>query len=161
MTQLDEKTRGIATQVAAKIASDFVIQGYRHDDQANITEMIGDFISTLDLVNEALLGKMGEDSLGLAFPTATFQPEAPAEWKTEPFVHEQNVSPAPIPGATEGKDDALWRRYFQDPSKWWDNRKDKRNPRAPDFKLKDDGDVALWIVGRDTPAWVATRLGGY
>lgn len=162
MVQLDERTRGIATQVAAKIAGDFVIQAFRHDEQANLNAMIGDFVSTLDLVDKALLDKMAEDTIQDVFPGSQT-----ADWDGHgtviqfPTPEHRTVSlgqPAAIPGVVEGPDDAKWRLYFKDPSKWYDNRKDKRNPKAPDFKLKADGDVALWIVGRDTPSWVESRL---
>jgi hypothetical protein len=39
---------------------------------------------------------------------------------------------------------------------WWDNRENKTNPKAPDYKLKDKSrtvDVVLWLSGRDTPEW--------
>ncbi|KAL9681076.1 hypothetical protein QQ045_012857 [Rhodiola kirilowii] len=51
----------------------------------------------------------------------------------------------------------LWQLFFANPQEWWDNRKDKRNPRAPDFKHKDTGEV-LWLPSPDDPPWVATQL---
>jgi hypothetical protein len=50
-----------------------------------------------------------------------------------------------------------WIEFFQNPAAYWDNRQTKRNPRGPDFKLK-DGDVALWLDSRDTPPWVEAQL---
>lgn len=50
-----------------------------------------------------------------------------------------------------------WLDYFDNPTSYWDNRANKRNPRAPDFKHKERND-ALWIGGRDTPAWVVPQL---
>ncbi|CAI0558273.1 unnamed protein product [Linum tenue] len=50
----------------------------------------------------------------------------------------------------------LWQLLFRSPNEWWDNRLDKRNPRAPDFKHKDTGE-ALWIR-RDHPLWVKRQL---
>eukprot|EP00250_Pteridium_aquilinum_P020196 c24737_g8_i1 orf=89-298(+) len=32
--------------------------------------------------------------------------------------------------------DSLWKDYFRDPSKWWDNRSSKLGPAYPDFKHK-------------------------
>lgn len=46
--------------------------------------------------------------------------------------------------------------FFADTSAYWDNRTNKRNPRAPDFKAK-DGDAALWLDSRDTPPWVCAQ----
>jgi len=40
-------------------------------------------------------------------------------------------------------------------AKWWDNREGKRNPKAPDFKHKDDG-RALWL--NSAPDWVRQKL---
>eukprot|EP00930_Biecheleria_cincta_P047026 TRINITY_DN3252_c0_g1_i3.p1 TRINITY_DN3252_c0_g1~~TRINITY_DN3252_c0_g1_i3.p1 ORF type:complete len:287 (-),score=48.44 TRINITY_DN3252_c0_g1_i3:115-975(-) len=37
-----------------------------------------------------------------------------------------------------------WENVISNPDEWWDNREDKRNPRAPDFKMKNE-DVALWL----------------
>ncbi|KAH1128954.1 hypothetical protein J1N35_000332 [Gossypium stocksii] len=51
----------------------------------------------------------------------------------------------------------LWQAFFANPTEWWDNRKNKRNPRYPDFKHKDTGE-ALWIEGRNTPHWVRSQL---
>jgi len=50
-----------------------------------------------------------------------------------------------------------WMDFFAEPSGYWDNRFNKRNPRAPDFKAK-DGDAALWLDSRDTPPWVGPEL---
>ena len=42
-----------------------------------------------------------------------------------------------------------------DPNNFWDNRFNKRNERAPDFKTKDkEQDVALWLTSRNKPDWV-------
>lgn len=53
-----------------------------------------------------------------------------------------------------------WRSVIENPGLWWDNTQNKRNPRAPDFKLKSDpsGSTALWITGRDTPDWARQKL---
>ncbi len=69
--------------------------------------------------------------------------------------------PAPVPGVTQGsnsKKDQAWRDYFANPSDYYDNRVDKRNPKGPDFKHKQSGE-GLWLGGTyPAPAWVAERL---
>ncbi|KAL7092043.1 hypothetical protein ACP275_12G141100 [Erythranthe tilingii] len=54
-----------------------------------------------------------------------------------------------------GKGEDSWKNLVENPNKWWDNRADKRNPRAPDFKHKETGD-GLWLS--DSPSWALTRL---
>lgn len=51
----------------------------------------------------------------------------------------------------------LWQAFFLNPTEWWDNRKDKRNPKAPDFKHKTTGEV-LWIDSYGNPPWVKSQL---
>ena len=58
--------------------------------------------------------------------------------------------------AAPSKEDQ-WNELFNDPSTYWDNRLNKRNPRAPDFKHKATGN-GLWINSRDTPAWVPAEV---
>ena len=48
--------------------------------------------------------------------------------------------------------------FFSNPSAFWDNRFNKRNPRAPDFKHKDEKDTVLWLDSRDTPTWVRGQM---
>ncbi|KAF5937440.1 hypothetical protein HYC85_024946 [Camellia sinensis] len=56
-----------------------------------------------------------------------------------------------------GSTEELWQAFFANPVDWWDNRKNKRNPKYPDFKHKDTGE-ALWIEGRYNPPWVKSQL---
>ncbi|KAL2321390.1 hypothetical protein Fmac_030359 [Flemingia macrophylla] len=51
--------------------------------------------------------------------------------------------------------DESWNDLVQNPSKWWDNRSDKRNHKAPDFKHKENG-KALWLD--NSPSWVLSKL---
>ncbi|KAL0903606.1 hypothetical protein M5K25_027997 [Dendrobium thyrsiflorum] len=51
----------------------------------------------------------------------------------------------------------LWQAFFANPVDWWDNRKNKRNSRYPDFKHKHTGE-ALWIEGKNNPSWVKGQL---
>ncbi|GAV73440.1 SSB domain-containing protein [Cephalotus follicularis] len=58
---------------------------------------------------------------------------------------------------SSGSTEELWQAFFANPVDWWDNRKNKRNPKYPDFKHKDTGE-ALWIEGRYNPPWVKAQL---
>ncbi|QHO13665.1 hypothetical protein HN873_052952 [Arachis hypogaea] len=57
--------------------------------------------------------------------------------------------------AKDFKGDEPWNDLVNNPTKWWDNRIDKRNPKAPDFKHKETGEV-LWL--NDSPSWVLSKL---
>lgn len=50
----------------------------------------------------------------------------------------------------------LWQVFFANPYDWWDNRRNKMNPKQPDFKHKDTGE-ALWLDS-DKPVWVTRQL---
>ena len=57
--------------------------------------------------------------------------------------------------------DEKWRLVADKPELWWDNRDKKPSSRSPDFKLKSQDrnvNVALWLSGRDTPAWAKDDL---
>ena len=54
-------------------------------------------------------------------------------------------------------DEQVWYEYFANPSQWWDNRLNKRNPKAPDFKHRVSG-KALWVDGWYTPKSAKDRL---
>lgn len=56
-----------------------------------------------------------------------------------------------------GSIEELWQAFFANPVDWWDNRKNKKNPKYPDFKHKDTGE-ALWIEGKYNPQWVKSQL---
>ncbi|VFQ68244.1 unnamed protein product [Cuscuta campestris] len=51
----------------------------------------------------------------------------------------------------------LWQAFFANPMEWWDNRKNKRSPKYPDFKHKSTGE-SLWVEGWNNPAWVKSQL---
>jgi len=53
--------------------------------------------------------------------------------------------------------ESLWQEFFSSPLEWWDNRTNKKNLKAPDFKHKDTGEV-LWIWNKSTPPWVKSQL---
>ncbi|XP_044484232.1 protein OSB2, chloroplastic-like [Mangifera indica] len=60
-------------------------------------------------------------------------------------------------GSNMGSIEELWQAFFANPVDWYDNRKNKRNPKYPDFKHKDTGE-ALWVEGRYNPPWVKSQL---
>ncbi|ESQ30815.1 hypothetical protein EUTSA_v10011640mg [Eutrema salsugineum] len=61
-------------------------------------------------------------------------------------------------GIEESKNDEihLWNAFFANPDEWWDKRRNKKNPKQPDFKHKDTNE-AFWL-GSDTPVWVTRQL---
>ena len=71
-------------------------------------------------------------------------------------VMEEDRFGAMIP-SSDTDDDHSWHEYFADPSQWWDNRGNKRNLRAPDFKHR-VSKKALWVDGWYTPKWAKERL---
>jgi hypothetical protein len=56
----------------------------------------------------------------------------------------------------------LWQEFREYPERFWDNRNNKRNPRAPDYTHKDSGD-AIWLSRPpgSTAAGDSTGAGGY
>eukprot|EP00249_Psilotum_nudum_P013204 c24212_g1_i1 orf=330-1319(-) len=59
--------------------------------------------------------------------------------------------------AQKSNTEGLWKSYFENPSEWWDNRGNKRNPRGPDFKHKTTGE-GLWVDSWSNPEWVKSQL---
>lgn len=53
------------------------------------------------------------------------------------------------------KTDDSWKSLVENPEKWWDNRMKKKNPKAPDFRHKDTGEV-LWL--NSSPPWALSRI---
>lgn len=176
MSNLTTKDAQIGVQVAAKIAADVVLRSYQGDEAPSIDRMVGDFVSTLDLVSEALLGKMGEQGVVAAFPGSTIGPDlapviqipTPANQVAQAVAQHPSSQPAPIPGAGD-ETDLLWREYFADPSSFWDNRNDKRSPNSPDFAHKTKKNAKGYAAGlylpendrfKKNPSWVASALRG-
>ncbi|KAL3628546.1 hypothetical protein CASFOL_027592 [Castilleja foliolosa] len=48
-----------------------------------------------------------------------------------------------------------WKNLVENPGNWFDNRMNKKNPKAPDFKHKESND-ALWL--NRCPDWALTKL---
>lgn len=99
-------------------------------------------------------------------PQAPQAPQAPA------------FQPVPVPAPATSADEA-WQHLFAeaqregvnlrtaDTSSWFSNLKPpgKRNPKGPDFKAKNNGPkddkgepVALWLSGKNVPAWVKQAI---
>ncbi|KAK7290409.1 hypothetical protein RIF29_04812 [Crotalaria pallida] len=57
--------------------------------------------------------------------------------------------------AKGAKGDQSWNDLLENPDKWWDNRSNKKNVKAPDFKHKETGEV-LWL--NRSPSWVLPKL---
>lgn len=70
----------------------------------------------------------------------------------------ENLKPHKMPNSFDVKYSHLhlWQVFFANPHEWWDNRKNKLYPKAPDFKHKDTGEC-LWITP-DNPPWVSKQL---
>lgn len=73
------------------------------------------------------------------------------------------AKPAAKPRALPKGDDkvAAWQDVIDNPSSWFDNRTDKKNPKGPDFKGKNNGQfagVGLWLS--DAPAFAKLVLDG-
>ncbi|XP_057833765.1 protein OSB2, chloroplastic isoform X2 [Cryptomeria japonica] len=75
---------------------------------------------------------------------------------TGPPQESTNMKQA-ISGSKVMGTEKLWEAFFLNPTEWWDNRKDKRNPKAPDFKHKTTGE-SLWIESYGNPSWVKSQL---
>ncbi len=56
------------------------------------------------------------------------------------------VPDTPPGGTTKGAEGQAWAQAHlaANPDKWWDNRPGKTNPKAPDFRHKDDKDWVIW-----------------
>ncbi len=85
--------------------------------------------------------------------------DAPAASAHPATAQQQQGEPPrpPLPAHPANEVEAQWLSLIRSPDGWWDNRRNKRNPKAPDFKAKQE-DHALWIDSRSTPEWVAANL---
>lgn len=61
---------------------------------------------------------------------------------------------AGVPERGSYPEEQSWIELLRSPGNWWDNRANKRNPRAPDFAFKQQGGPALWLTSRALPKWV-------
>ncbi|CAA7048070.1 unnamed protein product [Microthlaspi erraticum] len=79
------------------------------------------------------------------------------EWVTKELESFDQGEAADGVEETNSAEIHLWQVFFANPREWWDNRRDKTNPKQPDFKHRDTGE-ALWLCSSDTPAWVTRQL---
>ncbi len=150
----------VALQIAAQLA---IAEG---DEPTNTFMAIAP--SVVDQVLTIKAQKLVEANLPgtTEVPQATYTPPTAtvAQAVSAPVV--AYIAPAPqpqpaaIPGATDGDPQvaAIWADFFKNPGAFYDNRSSKRNPKAPDFKNKQNGDLALWINDKKNPSWVAQGL---
>ncbi|GFR51244.1 hypothetical protein Agub_g13619 [Astrephomene gubernaculifera] len=86
------------------------------------------------------------------------------EWFTEVLDELDAARPArqsqPTRGPDARREEELvkWESLRNDPDQWYDNRYRKTNPKAPDFKRKDDKMAALWVDSYNAPEWVPELL---
>ncbi|XP_075502279.1 protein OSB2, chloroplastic-like [Primulina tabacum] len=71
------------------------------------------------------------------------------------YAKKQPAGPTSDERKREERGDDSWKNLVENPDKWWDNRSNKKNPKAPDFKHKETGEV-LWL--NRTPDWALSRL---
>lgn len=79
----------------------------------------------------------------------------------QPVAQQPALAAVPVADPTD-----LWAQLAADPSQWYDNRLNKRNPKAPDFKhttLPDPQNpqykMSLWL--RDCPPGMALPAAGF
>ncbi|KAK4396324.1 protein OSB2, chloroplastic [Sesamum angolense] len=79
------------------------------------------------------------------------------ELDVKPMKQQRQMQGAEGPGERKksGRFDHFWKDLVENPDNWWDNRTQKRNPKAPDFKNKETGEV-LWLSS--SPGWALSRL---
>lgn len=166
---MDVRDVSIISQVAAKAATELVCAGIKAGayQDLDFEREESDFFCYYGMVRERILSDVLQAEGERQFPGAK------AETAQEPFVPNFNApatGPAPVPGAGNSDVDLLWREYFRSPGEFWDNRQNKMNPNAPDFKKKvgkfasaDEkrNAPALWVDRKDTPTWVLDQLGKF
>lgn len=152
---LDDRDRSIIAQVAVKEATNLVTALMPNVHPGEAAGVIAD-VSVI--LRGAIYDGIAVETVEAVFPGTTQQQDAqviPHPTTVQP-VQNAPQPPAPIPGVQADPSDALWQELVQHPENFYDNRHDKRNPKAPDFKhkTKKEGqyNVGLWL--RDKPAWV-------
>ena len=64
------------------------------------------------------------------------------------------------PVVTTAEKEAMWTDVYYHPDKWYDQRATATvDNKWPDFKSRNDKNVALWLGAKDEPSWVADSIG--
>lgn len=83
------------------------------------------------------------------------QYNAPQQYDAPQQYGQPSANPSYGGGQGIMSKDDMWRSVADNPDAWFDNRLNKRNPKAPDFKKKGkDVDMAVWLSDRYLPTWV-------
>ena len=160
---------GAAGNQAAQMLHGIATRGDLTMDQ--ISGFYSELVSNLvDVMNALEAGQPSATPVAQAFEqafpntTVVEQPHlaaVPAPVAAAPAA----AAPPAVPGVAQNPEEELWKAFFADPSAWYDNRFDKKNPNGPDFKSKTipqpdnpQYKAGLWIGGRTQPAWVGPQL---
>lgn len=136
----------ITQQIVWAIEDEFpgtTVEQYDDQPAGNVVPFTGAAAQLAQAVNEAPHPAEQETTYTHSGPTGTYA-------QSQPIVQAQQsaaAAPAPVPGAVDPAIPADWADFFQDPTRYWDNRHGKKNPNSPDFKHKDTG-KGLWIAGK-------------
>ncbi|PIA52331.1 hypothetical protein AQUCO_01000295v1, partial [Aquilegia coerulea] len=126
----------------------------KEDDYIYVAGRLGSYTKVDENGHSKIFHKVNVDELNYVARNARSQNDYKPE-KTEPT--EGTVSTSSAPYLAKKVDHLyLWQVFFVSPHEWWDNRKNKKNPRSPDFKHKDTGET-LWLSPTDPP-WVRRQL---
>lgn len=179
----DRRQRSISIGQAANITAELVKASADPDD--SVETLVGRWAANLEAVTEGLVATQTKYGLQEAFPGATVEPApavapAPAAAPQPQYTQPQSApnyqppayTPAPAapqqppaaPGVTDGDPQvaADWQLFFSDPTAWWDNRRNKKNPKGPDFSHRSvkrgDYAIGLWTTGKKNPSWLPAAL---
>jgi hypothetical protein len=159
MPTLTDKDIQILKQVAFKAAVDAAVVDAEVSGEGFDTD---NFEGHLGYFNEQLFGLINSTG-GVESTTAQVAATFPGATVT-PIQQAPSAAPAPVPGAkpisADSSDDELWQDVVTNRSDWWDNRNDKRNAKAPDFKHKTivKGKYPLGLWFDRAPAWAKEAL---
>ncbi|GBF99391.1 hypothetical protein Rsub_12324 [Raphidocelis subcapitata] len=162
----------LAEEVAHKVTrgTKVVVHGYLKQDEWT-DKATGAKRSAVKVVARSVgvIPRYDGPGMGAAADAPDMAPQQPAApqqqmqapvgaqpYAQQPAAAAGGWAPAP-PAVPANETEVQWLSVIQDPGAWWDNRTNKRNPRAPDFKQR-DGDAALWIQSNNTPDWVPGNL---
>lgn len=152
-----DRDLSIISQTAAKAATELAVAEIAAGNQFNEAnwhryhQLV--FDAVLDIAGAQTVAPATVDGAAAvrgAFPGATVVQDAPqpptVTTETGGFLAAQGINPAQLSTARDNKpqEQAIINELDQAPGNFYDNRNDKRNPKAPDFKRKSDG-APLWL----------------